>query len=273
MMPPLSDITRFLIDFNVHAVASALGLPIPDAAVAQIYGVDLAALNAYQSEIDAELALTAQPYQMHPGVGVLQTFAKTTGRVLCIGDSITTYRRSYAHILRHLLTGVEVVNRGFSGYTSTLGLELTYTQFLQLQPGVVLIKYGVNDCKQFGGGDTRPLVSHDEYAENLRRIVLAFQQHTPARIAVITPTPVIESVVNHNPDVAAMRLTWANTVLHDYAGLALQVAAQTGALPVDLRGTFGDPPDAAYFCPDGLHPNADGQRLMLERVLECFAVL
>lgn len=270
MTPALSDETRFLIDFNVHAVASALGLPIPDEAAALMYGIDPSALAAYQADIDTELMLRAQPFHTHPGIAALTAWLTPGKRVLCIGDSITTYRRSYARLLNHLLTphGIEVVNRGFSGYTSIHGLELTYTQFLSLQPDLVLIKYGVNDCKQFGSVEGQTLVSRAEYADNLTRIIGAFRQHTTARIVVLTPTPVVEGVINPNPDIMAMRLTWRNVVLRQFADTALAAADESSVFGVDVYRGFGAAPDSALYCPDGLHPNADGHEQILAHVLE-----
>ncbi len=270
MTSPLPEVTRFLIDFNVHAVASALGLPIPAEAEALMYGVEAAELAAYQAEIDAELVQTAQTFHAHRGITALKTLLPAGKRILCIGDSITTYRRSHARLLQHLLTphGIDVVNRGFSGYTSTHGLELTYTQFVSLQPDLVVIKYGVNDCKQFGRIPGQTLVSSTEYASNLRHIIAAFQQHTQARIVVLTPTPVIEAVVNANPDIQAMQLTWSNAVLHQFADVALTAADEASALGVDVYHVFGHTPDAALYCADGLHPNAAGHTRLLAYVLE-----
>lgn len=266
----LSAETQFLIDFNFHDVAAALGLPLPPEAAALMYGITLDELNTYQVEVDAALAVTVG--QMAAQAETMRFIEKFRAgqTVLCIGDSITTYRYSYAHLLRHLLQarGVQVINRGYSGYTSTHGLELTYTQFLTQQPNWVFIKYGVNDCKRFGGRSERTLVSLDEYTTNLRNIIGAFQQHTTTRIIVLTPTLVVEEIVNSNPDIMAMRLTWDNDDLQTRGEAALAVARETDALGVDLRGVLvGSPPDAALLCPDGLHPNAKGQRIILEKVL------
>ena len=84
MTSPLSEVTRFLIDFNVHAVASALGLPIPADAEALMYGVEAAEIAAYQAEIDAELAQTAQAFHAHRGITALKTLLPARKRVLCI---------------------------------------------------------------------------------------------------------------------------------------------------------------------------------------------
>jgi lysophospholipase L1-like esterase len=270
---PLNETARFAIDFNLHEVATALGLPIPASAAAAIYGVAPEAIAAYQAEIDADLTAAAQAVHGHAGLDVLAGLAGVNGRVLCIGDSITTYRYSYARILRGALAarGISLVNHAYSGYTTTHALELTYTRFLAERPTLVLVKYGVNDCKQFGGPGARTLVSPDEYADNLRRVIRAFQSHAGARVIVLTPTLVVEDMVNANPDIAAMRLTWTNANLHERGGLALAAAAETGAHGIDLREVLGQPPNLVLFCADGLHPNPAGQRALLAHLLDTFA--
>ncbi len=95
----------------------------------------------------------------------------------------------------------------------------------------------------------------------------AFQQHSATRIVVLTPTLVLEEVVNNTPDIAAMRLTWDNADLQIRGVTALAVARETDALGVDLREALGSPPDTALLGPDGLHPNAKGQHAIMEKVL------
>ncbi len=235
-----------------------------------MYGVPLDTLNAYQAEVDAALLATTGQLATQPETARFASAFAAGQTVLCVGDSITTYRYSYAHLLHHLLRGVQVINRGYSGYTSTHGLELTYTQFLAHQPDWVFIKYGVNDCKRFGGRNQRTLVSLDEYRANLHGIVIAFQKHTKARIIVLTPTLVDEEIVNNNPMIEAMQLIWDNNDLRARGAAALGVAQETGILGVDLRDALGTPPDPTLLCPDGLHPNAEGQRRMFEHIARSF---
>ncbi|MEO0562392.1 MAG: GDSL-type esterase/lipase family protein, partial [Chloroflexota bacterium] len=159
-MNGLSDEQKFLIDFNVQDVAVALGLNISPVAGADILDVAEQDMTAYIAAIEATVADVAS--QLLAANDVIQAMAaalESADRVMVIGDSITTYRYSYARLLKHLLPGVEVINHGYSGYTSNHGVELTHTRFVQAQPNVVFVKYGVNDCKRFGGLHGRTLVS------------------------------------------------------------------------------------------------------------------
>jgi len=194
--------------------------------------------------------------------------------VLAVGDSITTYRYSYARILAAMLDirrgeeGIRFVNVGQSGYTSSLGLETTYSQNLAYQPDWVFIMLGISDCKQFGGGQSRTLVSLDEYRVNMSLIVDAYHRFTDARIVLLTPTPVVESTTDANPDFAAMRLSWRNTNLAACTEIIRNLADENDLGRVDLMAVFGLDPDPDLLLANGLHPNPTGQQIILEKTLQ-----
>ncbi len=69
---------------------------------------------------------------------------------MSIGDSITTYRQSYARLLESMIASLPgKVQRGAIGLRQH-GLENVFTQFLAHQPDWVSIMFGANDCKRFG---------------------------------------------------------------------------------------------------------------------------
>ena len=137
---------------------------------------------------------------------------------MTVGNSITTYRYGYAEILRALLTVVEpeppvqFYNHGRSGYTSTHGLEHTYMIYVPQKPDWVFLKYGANDMKRFGGANGKLLVSVPEYIDNMTHIIDAFLQGG-AKVIALTPTPIVESIVNTSADFQAVPMTWENANL------------------------------------------------------------
>ena len=271
MMGNLSDTERFLIDFNVQDVAIALGLDIPLTAGAAILGVHDADMSAYIAEAGNTVD-TAAAVLLETEAAVKSMVAALDGaaRVMAIGDSITTYRYSYARLLKHLLPQSNVINHGYSGYTSNQGVELTHTRFVQSQPDVVFVKYGVNDCKQFAGMNGRPLVTPDEYRSNLTGIVQAFQHNTPADVVLLTPTPIISEIVTTNPDFDQMHLTWNNADLQRLAEIVHEVSDAYQTQFVDLFSVFGANPNADLYLPDGLHPNFAGQKVMLKAIADTY---
>jgi lysophospholipase L1-like esterase len=284
MLPPE---TAFLVDFNVPQVPAALGLEVPSAAAAAMLGIPEAQFSGYTSAVQVEVAGQARQLLAEPAVAdaVARMPIPEGSLALAVGDSITTYRRSYARLLAEMLaqgrpaSGIRFLNGGQSGYTSTLALEVTYTQFLAQQPNLVLIMIGVNDCKIFGcvrdalaGSDAgHTLVPLEAYRANLQAIVEAFQAHTRARLVLLSPTPVIEAITSANPDFAAMRLRWDNGIIAAYAAAVEALAAEHCVPFVDLVGLFGDRPDPALYLPDGVHPGPAGHLLIVREVLRAFA--
>jgi hypothetical protein len=154
--PKLSSETTFMIDFNLEWVAAAAMAPdVPPAAAAAMFGItedELAAYSAYvQDQVDRTAAELLAEKDIADGIDRLPV--PRGGTVMAVGDSITTYRCGYADLLQAMIAArrpddnIQFVNEGQAGYTSTNGLESTYTQFLAKQPDLVFVMFGVNDCR------------------------------------------------------------------------------------------------------------------------------
>lgn len=276
----LAPETAFQIDFNLCQVPGALGLEVPTAAAAPMLGIAEAEFAACVEFAAAQVRAAAREMLQEPAIerALHKWSPAPRSRILAAGDSITTYRYGFAELLRALLglvrphDHIEILNGGQSGFTSTLALEVTFSQFLALNADWVFIMYGVNDCKRFGAPDARPLVSRREYAENMRAIVGAFRAHTPrAQLLLLTPSPVVESIANSLPAFEAMRMTWDNRDIAACGEAIRGIARELDCPRVDLVSAFGMRPDPALYLPDGLHPNFAGQQLILREVLSTLA--
>ena len=149
-------------------------------------------------------------------------------------------------------------------------MENVYTQFLAHQPDWVSIKFGVNDCKHFGNPQGETLVSLKEYRSNMIAMVEAFLNYTSTRPILITPTPVIEDVINNNPDIQLMRLTWNNDDIKVRSDVVKDIAQKYELPIINLMELFGDSPDSNLYL-EGLHPGAAGHELILKTLLHTLA--
>lgn len=274
---PVSSDIAFQIDFNFQQVPSALALDISAEAAAALLGITAEQFSTYADFACAECANVARDLLEKPGTAeaidqLKQPRLSSVSRILTIGDSITTYRYGYAEILRALLSlvnpeqPVDFINYGRSGYTSTHGLEHTYTQYLANKPEWVFIKYGANDMKHFGEPSAKTLVSTEEYAANMAQIVAAFLKGD-ARVVLITPTPVVEAATNTSSDYSLMQMTWNNADFQTCANALHNIAEQHHIPLVDLVALYTVNPDPALYLPDGLHPGALGHRILIENAL------
>ena len=275
---PLSSETTFLIDFNLHQVPAALGMDVPPGAAAEMMGITEAQFLDHAAKVEAEVNQNAAALLKNPELAraIDHLSVPAGGTMMTIGDSITTYRQSYARLLEKMVAlrrpedKIQFLNVAQSGYTSTHGLESVFTQFLAQQPDWVSIKFGVNGCKLFGGPQARALVSLDEYRANMTAIIEAFLKNGSARPVLITPIPVVEEVVNNNSDFQAMRMTWDNSDVWARADAVREIARRHEIPMVDLVELFGHSPDPARYL-DGLHPGPAAHRLILETLLRTLA--
>ena len=164
---------------------------------------------------------------------------RTYSQFLLFGDSITEmgevqdYGYAFAPALRSTyIRRLDVVNRGFSGYTSRLALKIL-PDFMpdpsQAKVRLMTIFFGANDACLPGEAQHVPLA---EYASNLEAIVRhpSVVQHE-ARAILITPGPVNEYQLA-NPG----GRTAANT--KKYAEACREVGAKLKVPVVDLWTTF-----------------------------------
>lgn len=274
-LAPLSPENTFQIDFNFQQVPSALALDISPEAAAAMLHITSAQFTAYTELAFAECTRTAQTLLDEAGtreaIHKLKTpRAGVPNTIITIGDSITTYRYGYAEILRALLQlqepPVQFHNHGRSGYTSTHGLEHTFTQYLAQRPDWVFIKYGVNDTKRFGGTQGKLLVSLEEYTANMTQIIDAFLG-IDAQIVVLTPTPIVENLVNEAADFQAMNMTWDNADLRACGEVLKAIAATRNISVIDLFSMFTPTPDPSLYVADGLHPGPAGHQLIIKQIL------
>jgi acyl-CoA thioesterase I len=180
-------------------------------------------------------------------------------RILVLGDSLSdgfglkrseAYPALLANKLRAVGLNFQVVNASQTGGTTDGGLQ-RLPAHLKRKVDIFILELGINDA--FRG------VPVDEIRNNLQEI--------------------IDRVKTRYPDV---RVVIAGMQLPDYAGdyyvsvfgkMFADLSAKNGAalVPYLLEGVAGDP---SLSMPDGIHPNAAGQRVLAEnlwRVLEPIA--
>lgn len=188
-------------------------------------------------------------------------------RVACVGDSITYghgirgwFRNSYPAVLGRLLgPGYCVNNYGYSGRTAGKTGDYPYTQerlyrkSLAFQPDIVILMLGTNDSKPTNWR------GREAFREDLREIIRAYRQlsSSPTVFLMLPPPawPLDGKPVQYDirADVIADEIRPAVRAIADEEGLPL----------IDLYEVFAN---KAQMFPDGVHPNAEGAKLIAETV-------
>ncbi len=195
--------------------------------------------------------------------------ALPTGRLVCVGDSITAGSLAsgadycYVSLLRKLAarshTDLRVVNAGLSGFSTG---AYAYrpdekAEHIPLDTTLITIMLGTNDTRE----KTPPEAIGRDAAANLRRLILAYRKRVPAaKVVLITPpmlypekfTPELRRAGYDESGPAKLRAI-------DDACRAL--AGELGLQFVDVSGL-----PAAGQTPEGVHPDDAGHAALAEAI-------
>ncbi|OWM77355.1 GDSL esterase/lipase At5g45920 [Punica granatum] len=203
-------------------------------------------------------------------------------KIYLFGDSIT--EESFgdsgwgATLAHHFSRTVDVVLRGYSGYNTRWALKVFERVFPPDagagegdEPLAATVFFGANDACLPDRCSAFQHVPLDEYKQNLRSLVSAFQKRWPnALVLLITPPPIDEVArlkfpYVESPDGLPER---TNKAAGAYAEACVIVAKECGVPYVNLWTKMQEFPnwETAYLS-DGLHLTPAGNRIVFEEVV------
>ena len=186
-------------------------------------------------------------------------------RVACVGDSITYGygvkpwpEASYPVRLGALLgEGYCVNNFGFSGRTAGEYGDAPYTReelfqrSIDFHPDIVILMLGTNDTKTVNWNGS------DAYIESLCSIIRAYKAlPTKPRIFLASPPSVFSSRFDIHGEILRQKLRPA----------VMAAAEKENVVFLDLFTVLDGHPEWFF---DGIHPNADGAKVIAETVFHC----
>jgi acyl-CoA thioesterase-1 len=173
-------------------------------------------------------------------------------RIFVLGDSLSegfqlkpseAYPLLLADKLRGAGLNFQVTNASATGGTTEGGLE-RLPPHLKRKIDIFILELGINDA--FRG------VPIDQIRANLQAIIDQVKTRNPSARVVIA-------------GMAAPKAFGADDYVSAFGKMFGELAAKNGAalVPYLLDGVAGDP---SLNLPDGIHPNAAGQRILAENV-------
>jgi lysophospholipase L1-like esterase len=184
---------------------------------------------------------------------------------MAFGDSITrqdgvALSALYPHQLQALLaahfSGAEVVNRGSDGTNTWEGLERIGRGLDAILPAYSLILYGTNDWHDQTCQDTPPC----HIMDNLREMVGA--------VKAAESLPFVATLPPVNPSLEpAGRNDWIRAINDGIRAMA----AEEGAVLVDVHAAFMRQPSLPPLFDDHVHPSESGRRVVAEAFFEAIA--
>lgn len=185
--------------------------------------------------------------------------------VACVGDSITygagisnrdynSYPAQLGRMLQKFDNQWQTQNFGVSGATLLRNADKpyvqqsAYNQALAARPDAVIIKLGTNDSKSWNW------VHRDDFVSDYSSLIDAFAElPSQPKIWICNPVPAFTD-----------NFGIINAVIKDeIISLISQVAELKGVEVIDLYTALSD---ASALFPDGIHPNAEGAKLIAEAI-------
>ena len=186
-------------------------------------------------------------------IQMMQKQQKPT-RVACIGDSLTEGFDYPNELWMHLGSNYTVVNFGQGGTTVSLDAPTPYLQQVafqeakDFQPDIVIIMLGTNDA------NPAFQIYNAFFVDDYQRIISEFQAlQSKPQIWMVLPPPIF-----NNGTGLSIEFFKQNIIPK------IQEAANQSHIPtINVYAALSDHPDCF---PDGVHPNAEGSKLIAREV-------
>ena len=196
----------------------------------------------------------------------LRTGTNLANRYMAFGDSITegnsregnfAYRRTLQMMLEGHFGIAEILNNGVGGTTSAQGADRVKFQLFEHDPAIVLIVYGTNDWNSCLEPATCFTVS------SLRSMIREVRNKSSwPFVATIPPTN-----TGFDERAPPSRNVW----VRDANELIKAMAAEEGAVVMDVHAALLAGGDLAGLFEDHVHPNPMGYDIMAEAMFEAIA--
>ena len=170
-----------------------------------------------------------------------------------------------------------IENHAVMGATAAQGMERMRDDFLH-EGGLAVIEFGGNDCdmpwreiSEAPEKEYRPKATVEEFMKSLELLVSRVRGAGMEAMLVAPPPLDAEKYfhwVSRGLNAQAI-LSFLGDVQHiarwqaQYAAAVKEVAVRTGSRLMDLSEAFsGEERIGDFYCLDGIHPNAQGHRLL-----------
>ncbi|WKY48779.1 GDSL-type esterase/lipase family protein [Eubacteriaceae bacterium ES3] len=179
-------------------------------------------------------------------------------RIICFGDSLTfghglSFDEKW-HVIVEKKTGIQMINRGVSGNTTTEMLARFNRQVLLMQPEEVIIMGGYNDVFFEN--------TYEKVKDNLKTMIYKAQKKGIIVIVAVPPPIKLpirffenEPKLKFNSDLIDEYLDWLRKYLEEEKLPCIDFGYEIDWINDDL-----------YL--DGIHPNAKGSNLMAEALIK-----
>ncbi|MFT8314421.1 MAG: GDSL-type esterase/lipase family protein [Clostridium sp.] len=187
-------------------------------------------------------------------------------KIVCIGDSLTygygVHSEECWVELLHKSLNIKTINKGVNGDTTTGILSRSNRDILELKPSHVIIMAGTNDL----------LLNYslDNIIDNIKFILMEAKNNSILPILALQP-PVIDTLAKIYWD-NYIDYTKVNGHLFQYTENIKTFTYENNINVIDFYTTFVNSNNIDNLYSDGIHPNSEGHKLMLQTILNSHAI-
>ncbi len=186
-------------------------------------------------------------------------------KIACVGDSITygsgienRDSLSYPSQLQKLLgNNYNVQNFGVSGANmikkgnNPYWLMPEFEAVKEFKPNIIVLMLGTNDTKTFNWNPYK-----EDYAIDYNAMLKVFKEMNPkTKFYIGLPPPIFENRWSMQKDVLKFEML----------DIIKKIASDNHIKTIDFYETFLD---KSHLFPDGVHPNAEGAKLMASEIFK-----
>ncbi|MEK6937743.1 MAG: GDSL-type esterase/lipase family protein [Nanoarchaeota archaeon] len=193
-------------------------------------------------------------------------------RICVLGDSTCSEEYYYSYpnwvaLLRERFgTEDSIFNLGISGETTQGLLQRVEVECLAREPEVIIICTGANDSRFVNITPESVATPDDEFKDNVEQIIAICKEFT-SKIIWIGNTPCVESKTA--PTIWSDTEYFVNSSLKRYNDFIKHICLKEKVIFIDMFEKWSKLDYKSILDEeDGLHPNAEGYRLMYEEVLK-----
>ncbi len=193
-------------------------------------------------------------------------------RICVLGDSTCSEEYYYSYpnwvaLLRERFgTEDSIFNLGISGETTQGLLQRVEVECLAREPEVIIICTGANDSRFVNITPESVATPEDEFKDNVEQIIAICKEFT-SKIIWIGNTPCVESKTA--PTIWSDTEYFVNSSLKRYNDFIKHICLKEKVIFIDMFEKWSKLDYKSILDEeDGLHPNAEGYRLMYEEVLK-----
>lgn len=257
------------LNFNLHKSLTPFGVDDFDAIrLAGVYGADIQMVQDELQDIRKHNERKAYKLCQEIDITPLKNIGETS--IAFLGDSITSYRQSYFHIIRAALDdcrNIRFFDHSVTGYKSVDMMELVWPTLMSEAPAIAHIMIGTNDLWCVDGYWDTPWIGIAEYEKSLHCVASALAAIGTKMIFSTIPVLCHEKLAAYN-DVSGYRYRSRESDRQAYNDVVRNVAQEFDAAVNEMDSEYSQYSPADLTFSDGTHLNGLGQTVLAKKVLQ-----